>query len=70
MNTSKVDIPMYIGNKKVYSENKIKLSPPHDHQHVIGSANIGNEKDVENAISSALQARSYNVSSKQKSIPS
>ena len=57
MNTSKVDIPMYIGDKKVYSENKIKLSPPHDHQHVIGSANIGNEKDVENAISSALQAK-------------
>ena len=57
MNTSKVDIPMYIGEKKVYSENKIKISPPHDHQHVIGSANIGNEKDVENAISSALQAK-------------
>jgi len=57
MNSSKVDIPMYIGDKKVYSENKIQISPPHDHQHVIGSANIGNEKDVENAISSALQAK-------------
>ena len=57
MNTSKVEIPMYIGDKKVYSENKIKLSPPHDHQHVIGSANIGNEKDGENAISSDLKAK-------------
>ena len=57
MNTSKVDIPMYIGDEKVYTEKKIKLSPPHDHQHVIGSANIGNEKDVENAINSALEAK-------------
>jgi len=57
MNSSKVDIPMYIGNEKIYTENKIQLSPPHDHKHVIGSANLGDEKDVENAISSALKAK-------------
>jgi hypothetical protein len=31
-----IDIPMYIGNKEVRSENKIRLSPPHDHKHTLG----------------------------------
>ncbi len=57
MNSSNVDIPMYIGNEKIYTENKIQLSPPHDHKHVIGLANLGDEKDVKNAISSALEAK-------------
>tara|TARA_B100001093_G_scaffold328588_1_gene313566 strand:- start:12988 stop:14619 length:1632 start_codon:yes stop_codon:yes gene_type:complete len=57
MNSSKVDVPMYIGNEKIYTENKIQLSPPHDHKHVIGLANLGDEKDVKNAISSALEAK-------------
>jgi len=57
INSSNVDIPMYIGNEKIYTENKIQLSPPHDHKHVIGLANIGDEKDVKNAIISALEAK-------------
>ena len=43
--------------KKFIQKTKIQLSPPHDHQHVIGSANIGNEKDVKDAINSALEAK-------------
>ena len=31
-----LDIPMYIGADEVRSGKKVKLSPPHDHQHVLG----------------------------------
>lgn len=52
-----VNIPMYIGSEKVYSEQKVKLTPPHDHQKVIAHYNKGNKSHVEAAIDAALEAR-------------
>ena len=57
MYNSKVDIPMYIGNKKVFTEDKRDLSPPHEHNHVIGNSNYGGEKEVNEAIDAALAAK-------------
>ena len=57
MYNSKVDIPMYIGNKKVFTEDKRDLSPPREHNHVIGNSNYGGEKEVNEAIDAALAAK-------------
>ena len=57
MYKTKIDIPMYIGNQKVYTKNKKKLSPPHDHKHIIGTSNYGGKKEVHKAIEAAMQAR-------------
>ena len=54
---SKIDIPMYIGDKKVYTKDKRNLVPPHDHRHIIGTANYGEEKNVEDAIVAAMKAQ-------------
>ena len=57
MYNTKEDIPMYIGNKKVFTNDKRNLSPPHEHKHVIGNSNYGGEKEVNDAINACLQAR-------------
>ncbi len=56
-NQEPVNIPMYIGGQEVFTENKHKLSPPHDHKKVIGYANIGDASHVQQAIDAALNAR-------------
>ena len=43
MYSKHIDIPMYIGEKKIYTNNKRKLSPPHDHNHVVGTSNYGDK---------------------------
>ncbi|MDB4606624.1 L-glutamate gamma-semialdehyde dehydrogenase [Crocinitomicaceae bacterium] len=57
MYNGNIDVPMYIGERKVYTDNKKKLSPPHDHAHVIGTSNYGSEKEVREAIDAAMEAR-------------
>lgn len=52
-----VDVPMYIGDKKVFTDGKRNLTPPHEHGHVIGVSNYGGEQEVRDAISAAMAAR-------------
>jgi 1-pyrroline-5-carboxylate dehydrogenase len=52
-----VDIPQYIGKETVYTDNKKKLSPPHDHQHLLGYLHEGDASHVHQAIETALEAR-------------
>jgi 1-pyrroline-5-carboxylate dehydrogenase len=52
-----MDIPMYIGNKKITTDKKLKLSPPHDHQHVLGYFSEGDATHVSLAIEAALSAK-------------
>ncbi|HEY0770900.1 MAG TPA: aldehyde dehydrogenase family protein, partial [Sphingobacteriaceae bacterium] len=52
-----IDIPMYIGAEEVRSGNKKKLSPPHDHKHVLGYFHEGDKSHVEQAIQAALNAK-------------
>ena len=56
-NQSPIDIPMYIGSEKVFTENKKSLTPPHEHSKVLGTYNVGERKHVENAIEAALNAK-------------
>lgn len=52
-----IDIPQYIGSEEVYSQNKKAVTPPHDHQHVLGYFHEGTKEDVAKAIDAALDAR-------------
>ena len=52
-----IEVPMYIGANEVFTDKKIKLSPPHDHQHVLGYASEGDATHVKAAIDAALEAR-------------
>jgi len=52
-----LDIPMYIGAEEVRTEKKKKLSPPHDHQHLLGYFHEGDKSHVEQAINAALAAK-------------
>lgn len=52
-----LDIPMYIGAEEVRTDSKKKLSPPHDHQHVLGYFHEGDKSHVEQAINAALAAK-------------
>ena len=41
MRSEKVDIPMYINGKEVYTDEKIEIHPPHDIKHVLGTYSKG-----------------------------
>ena len=57
MYNSNIEIPLYIGDKEVLTKNKKNISPPHEHQHIIGSYNIAEKKHIEDAINCALRAK-------------
>lgn len=57
LRSKETDIPMYIGDKEVRSENKVRLAPPHDHKHTLGYFHKSDKKHVEQAIEAALQAK-------------
>ena len=52
-----IEIPQYIGSKEIYSQNKRAISPPHDHQHLLGYFHEGSSEDVKVAVNAALEAR-------------
>lgn len=52
-----IQVPMYIGDQLVYTNNNRKLSPPHEHSKVLGYSNIGDATHVQQAIDAALLAR-------------
>jgi 1-pyrroline-5-carboxylate dehydrogenase len=51
------DIPMYIGSEEVRTGHKVKVAPPHDHQHILGYFHQGDASHVGQAIEAALAAR-------------
>jgi len=57
MYNTTVDVPMYIGDKKVFTNDKRNLTLPHEHKHVIGTSNYGGEQEVRDAIDAAMAAR-------------
>ena len=57
-NQEPIDVPMYIGSEEVRTNDKRKMSPPHDHAHNLGSFNFGTKEHVTKAIDAALAAKS------------
>lgn len=55
--SQQVEIPQYIGGKEIFTNKKHKVTPPHDHQHVLGYFHEGDASHVEMAIEAALSAR-------------
>jgi 1-pyrroline-5-carboxylate dehydrogenase len=51
------DVPMFIGGKRVFTEDKVTMHPPHEHKHVLGTYNRGEKRHVEAAIAAALAAK-------------
>ena len=52
------DIPMHIGGQEVRTGRTLPITPPHDHQHVLGHFHEGDASHVSQAIDAALAARS------------
>tara|TARA_B110000238_G_scaffold201214_1_gene256330 strand:- start:1454 stop:3079 length:1626 start_codon:yes stop_codon:yes gene_type:complete len=57
MNTSKINIPLYIGGEEIETNNKKEINPPHDHKHVLGQFSLGDKKHIESAIENGLAAK-------------
>lgn len=55
--SKELDIPMHIGGQEIRSGNKKKLSPPHDHKHVLGYFHQGDRDHVAQAVQAALNAK-------------
>ncbi|GAA4886434.1 L-glutamate gamma-semialdehyde dehydrogenase [Flaviramulus aquimarinus] len=57
MFNSKIDVPLYINGEDVKTGNTRTMSPPHDHQHIVGSYHLAEQSHIDDAISTALEAR-------------
>lgn len=55
--SGQIDVPMYIGGKEVHTDNKQPMSPPHDHQHLLGHFSAGDASHVKAAIEAAMAAK-------------
>lgn len=52
-----VKIPLIIGGKEIFTEKTIKVTMPHDHQHVIAECCMAGEAELKMAIDAALAAK-------------
>ena len=57
MFNSNIDVPMHINGVEVRTGNIKNITPPHDHQHVVGQYHTAEKSHVDEAISTALSAR-------------
>ncbi|MDA8531814.1 L-glutamate gamma-semialdehyde dehydrogenase [Flavobacteriaceae bacterium] len=57
MYQSKLEVPLYINGKHIKTGATQTMSPPHDHQHIVGTYHTANQTHVEQAIATALEAR-------------
>ncbi|MFK7049796.1 MULTISPECIES: L-glutamate gamma-semialdehyde dehydrogenase [Flavobacterium] len=54
---SKVEVPLYIGSEEIRTGNTRNMTPPHDHQHVVGTYHLATKEHVQKAIDNALESR-------------
>lgn len=57
MYAQKIDAPMFIGAKEVRTSNKVAMTSPQDHQHILGHFSEGDASHVQDAIDAALDAK-------------
>ena len=53
---STIDVPLYIGSKKIVTKERAKMAPPHDHKHTLGSFSMAEASHATQAIDAALAA--------------
>jgi len=56
--SKKTNIPMFIGGKEVRTSKRVKVHPPHELAHTLGTYSMGGNKEVKRAIDAALKAKS------------
>jgi len=54
---SKIEVPLYIGSAEIKTGNTKPMSPPHEHQHVVGHYHIAEKSHVKEAIANSLESR-------------
>lgn len=52
-----IEIPQFIGGEEIFSNVRVKISPPHDHHHVLGYFHEGNSDHVKQAVDAALKSK-------------
>ncbi|WP_420378893.1 L-glutamate gamma-semialdehyde dehydrogenase [Gilvibacter sp.] len=52
-----IDVPMYINGQEVRTGDTATMSPPHEHQHSLGTYHRATQANVQSAIDGALEAR-------------
>jgi 1-pyrroline-5-carboxylate dehydrogenase len=55
--SQEVDVPMFIGGKHVFTNDKGTMHPPHERHHVLGTYSRAEKAHVEAAIEAALSAK-------------
>ena len=54
---SKIDIKLKIDGREIETKEKNKITPPHDHSHLLGTYSVADKNHVDLAIKSALNAK-------------
>ena len=54
---SHTEVPLYINGSHIKTGTIKNVAPPHDHNHVVGSYHLADKQHVQEAISTALEAR-------------
>lgn len=57
MYKTSMEVPLYIGSEEIKTGNTSTMHPPHDHQHTLGKFHLAEKKHIEQAIETALRAR-------------
>ena len=57
MFNSNIDVPMHINGVEIRTGNTRNITPPHDHQHIVGQYHIAEKKHIDKALTTALAAR-------------
>lgn len=57
LKSKKIDIPMIINGKEVFTNIKVDINPPHELNHVLGTINKGDKNHVQDAIEASLNAK-------------
>ncbi len=52
-----MDIPLIIGGKEVWTDTKIEVTMPHNHQHIIARCCMAGEQELKAAVDAALAAK-------------
>lgn len=55
--SKQIDVPMYINGEEIRTDKKVPMSPPHDHQHILGYFSEGDASHVQASIDAALAAK-------------
>jgi 1-pyrroline-5-carboxylate dehydrogenase len=59
MYNTQIEVSMYINGQHITTGKTATMSPPHDHQHVVGAYHLAEKHHVETAIATALAAREH-----------